>query len=699
MSDRHCLLVELGCEELPAAQIASMVSALGRGLFDQLLAHQLVDSDRGLQLLATPRRLAVLIEGVLSEQPSQTIERKGPAVDAAFNEKGEPTPAALGFAKSVGQPVEALERLKTDQGEWLMATVHQQGAPLDEVLNNALRAVTQQMASAKSMRWHAGVERFVRPVRWLVAMHGQKIVPVQLFGLSAGNTTWGHRIHGHGPWVLDSAAAYDDMLRKAHVIASIEERKERIATQVASLAKQHGFVLDEASFDALVDENANLTEWPVPVFGAFDAQFLNVPEPALISAMQYHQKCFPLRQAEQQGLVPHFVAIANIDSEDESAMRAGFERVIRPRLADAEFFWNQDRQTPLFDRFNDLKAVLFQKELGSVAEKVERMVSIAKALGRNLSLDLSSVEQATRGAKCDLTTEMVGEFPELQGVMGYHYALDAGVAKDIAIAIEQHYWPTHSGAELPNTPIASVVALADRADTLMGIFGVGLKPKGSKDPFALRRAALGLVRILEQHPSIELNELLTHAAEPLAEQLEWDAAKQEQVIDEVRGFCLDRVRSLAGERGICAATLNAVMAIPVSSITDFMQRARAVETLLAHQDIEKLIAANKRLANLLGKADLSPPEEVDANRFVESEERALFDVWSLKREQIEQAVSGGDYDSALKQLADLADPLDVFFEQVMVMSDDPATRANRLGLLHQMRLAFLGVGDLALLGR
>jgi len=699
MNDHRCLLLELGCEELPAAQIQSLVNGLGQGLLDQLLAHQLVESDQDIQLLATPRRLAVVIENVLTEQPSQTIERKGPSIDAAFNDQGEPTPAALGFAKSVGQDVDALKRLKTDQGEWLMATVHQKGAPLVEVLTSALKTVTQQMASAKSMRWQSGAERFVRPVRWLVAMHGQEIVPVELFGLSASHTTWGHRIHGHGPWTLDSATAYEETLRKVHVIASIDERKESIAKQVASLAEQHGFVCDQSSFDALVDENANLTEWPVAILGAFDPRFLSVPEPALISAMQYHQKCFPLREESGEALAPHFVAIANIESEDEPAMRAGFERVIRPRLADAEFFWNQDRQTPLFDRFKDLNAVLFQKDLGSVADKTERMISIAGALGKHLSLDSALVERAARGAKCDLTTEMVGEFPELQGVMGYHYALDAGVSKDIATAIEEHYWPKQSGADLPSTPLGSVVALADRADTLIGIFGVGLKPKGSKDPFALRRAALGLIRILEQHPTIELDELLTKASEPLAKQLAWDKAKQEEIINEVRGFCLDRARSYAVEQGIGAATLNAVMAIPVSSITDLMQRARAVEALLVHPDIDKLIAANKRLANLLGKADLTPPEEVDPNRLVEGEERALFDVWSLKREQVEQAMADGDYDMALKQLADLADPLDVFFEQVMVMSEDPAIRANRLGLLHQMRLAFLGAGDLALLGR
>lgn len=699
MSDRQTLLIELGCEELPAAQIQSMVHALGQGLLEHLANHQLVGSDQSMTLLATPRRLAVVIDGVLTEQPSQTIERKGPSVDAAFNDQGEPTPAALGFAKSVGQSVESLERLKTEQGEWLTATIHQPGAPLAQVVNDALQSVTQQMASAKSMRWRAGDERFVRPVRWLVAMHGQAIVPVELFGLEAANLTWGHRIHGHGPWTLESASAYSDALMKAHVVSSIEDRKERIQTQVSSLAKQHGFALDQTSLDPLVEENANLTEWPVAVFGSFDARFLSVPEPALISAMQHHQKCFPLREQNNQSLAPHFVAIANIESADEAAMRAGFERVIRPRLADAEFFWQQDRQTPLFDRAKDLDVVLFQKDLGSVGQKTQRMLHSAKVLGQHLSLDMVQIEQAITGAKCDLTTEMVGEFPELQGVMGYHYAIDAGVSKDIATAIEEHYWPKQAGAPLPSTPLGAVVALADRADTLMGVFGIGLKPKGSKDPFALRRAALGLVRILEQYPSLDLQATLACAAQPVAEQLSWSKDQQEKTIDEVSAFCLDRARSYASDQGISTATLNAVMAIRVSSISDLIHRARAVESLLSHQDIEKLIAANKRLTNLLGKAEQTIPSLVDEDKLVDAEEKALFDVWSVKKDQVQEAVSARDYDAALKHLIELADPLDVFFEKVMVMSEDASIRANRLGLLNQMRLAFLGIADLALLGR
>ncbi len=699
MSDRQTLLIELGCEELPAAQIESLVGALGKGVLDHLATHDMVDPDQATHLLATPRRLAVVIEDVLAEQPSQTIERKGPSVDAAFNDQGEPTPAALGFAKSVGQPIESLDRLKTDQGEWLAATIHQPGATLAKVCQDALVAVTQQMASAKSMRWRAGEERFVRPVRWLVAMHGQDIIPVELFGLQADHFTWGHRIHGHGPWKLASAHDYTKTLLASHVVPSIEERKERIKNQVSSLAKQHGFATDPISFDDLVEENANLTEWPVAVFGSFDAQFLNVPEPALISAMQHHQKCFPLREENAQSLAPHFVAIANIESTDQDAMRAGFERVIRPRLADAEFFWAQDRQTPLFDRAKDLEAVLFQKDLGSVAQKTERMVKVAQAFGQSLSLDPAAIEQAVKGAKCDLTTEMVGEFPELQGVMGYHYALDSGVSKDIAIAIEEHYWPKQAGAPLPTTPLGAVIALADRLDTLVGIFGIGLKPKGSKDPFALRRAALGVIRILEHHPAIDLDGALESATQPLAEQLSWSQEQQEKTINEVKGFCLDRARSYASDQGIGAATLNAVMAIRVSSVSDLMHRARAVEALLAHKDIEKLIAANKRLANLLGKADQPIDAEVDQARLVDVEEKALFEVWSVKQDRVIEAVSGGDYDGALQQLVELADPLDLFFEKVMVMAEDASVRANRLALLNQMRLAFLRIGDFALLGR
>lgn len=699
MSERRTLLIELGCEELPAAQIQTMVNALGRGLFDQLVAHLLVEPDQHISLLATPRRLAVVIDGVLGEQPSQTIERRGPSVDAAFNDQGEPTPAALGFAKSVGLSIASLDRLKTDQGEWLTATIQQPGASLSQVVNEALQSLTQQMASAKSMRWRTGDERFVRPVRWLLAMHGQDVVPIELFGLHADNITWGHRIHNHGPWALGSASDYNDTLLRSHVVPSIEERKDRIKTQVSSLATQHGFALDQASFNDLVEENANLSEWPVAVFGSFDPRFLNVPEPALISAMQHHQKCFPLREDDSQSLAPHFVAIANIESTDEAAMRAGFERVIRPRLADAEFFWEQDRQTPLFDRAKDLDAVLFQKDLGSVAQKTQRMMQAAKAYGQLLSLDVAAIEQAATGAKCDLTTEMVGEFPELQGVMGYHYAIDSGVSKDIATAIEEHYWPKHAGAPLPSTPLGAVVALADRADSLMGIFGIGLKPKGSKDPFALRRAALGLVRILEQYPSLDLQATLECAAQPLAEQLLWDKDQKEKTIDEVSAFCLDRARSYASDQGISTATLNAVMAIRVSSVSDLMHRAQAVEALVSHQDIEKLIAANKRLANLLGKAEQTIPSIVDQDKLVDAEEKTLFDVWSVKKDHVQEAVSARDYDAALKHLIELADPLDLFFEKVMVMSEDPSIRDNRLGLLNQMRKAFLGIADLALLGR
>lgn len=699
MSERRTLLIELGCEELPAAQIQTMVNALGRGLFDQLVAHLLVEPDQHTSLLATPRRLAVVIDGVLGEQPSQTSERRGPSVDAAFNDQGEPTPAALGFAKSVGLSIASLDRLKTDQGEWLTATIQQPGAPLSQVVNEALQSLTQQMASAKSMRWRTGDERFVRPVRWLLAMHGQDIVPIELFGLHADNITWGHRIHNHGPWALGLASDYSDTLLRSHVVPSIEERKDRIKTQVSSLATQHGFALDQASFNALVEENANLSEWPVAVFGSFDPRFLNVPEPALISAMQHHQKCFPLREDDTRSLAPHFVAIANIESTDEAAMRAGFERVIRPRLADAEFFWEQDRQTPLFDRAKDLDAVLFQKDLGSVAQKTQRVAQAAKAYGQLLSLDVTAIEQAAIGAKCDLTTEMVGEFPELQGVMGYHYAIDSGVSKDIATAIEEHYWPKHAGAPLPSTPLGAVVALADRADSLMGIFGIGLKPKGSKDPFALRRAALGLVRILEQYPSLDLQATLECAAQPLAEQLSWSKGQKEKTIDEVSTFCLDRARSYASDQGISTATLNAVMAIRVSSVSDLMHRAQAVESLLSHQDIEKLIAANKRLANLLGKAEQTIPSIVDQDKLIVVEEKTLFDVWSVKKDHVQEAVSARDYDAALKHLIELADPLDLFFEKVMVMSEDSSIRDNRLGLLNQMRKAFLGIADLALLGR
>lgn len=693
------LLLELGCEELPANQVAVLAQRLASGLCAQLVAEQLVADPPTHRVFATPRRLAVLISDVLPAQTSQRVERKGPAIDAAFDASGQPTKAAEGFAKSVGLSIDALERLKTDQGEWLTATIEQPGQTLDVIVQAALDLTIKEMASAKSMRWHTGDERFLRPVRWLVVMHGERCVETQLFGLSAQTSTYGHRVHAPGPYELATASDYERVLTKAQVLPTIEARRARIEEQVEALATQHQLSVDAATKQALIEENANLVEWPVAILGSFDEAFLTVPEPALISAMQLHQKCFPMRRSDDQALSAQFIAIANIESQDVDAMRAGFERVIRPRLADAEFFWNQDCATPLAQRAEGLADMLFQKELGTVADKISRLQTSASWLAQELDIDVSALKHTISLIKCDLLTEMVGEFPELQGVMGAHYALASGESSDVATAIEQHYWPKNAGDHLPSSPLAVAIALLDRADTLVGVFGVGLKPKGSKDPFALRRAAQGLVRILEQTPAIGLASLLEQVTKPVSAALHWSDEHRRSVVEDVMSFCLDRTRSYANEQGMGASTLNAVFATPLSTISDLMARAKAVESLLSHRAIDQLVAANKRLANLLSKNDEALNDTVDPSLFSEPEENELHKAWSHIQTSVSEHLNTNDYTEALSELAQLAEPLDAFFEKVMVMAEDKAARINRLSLLHQMRQSFLSIADLAQLGR
>jgi len=695
---KQTLLIELGCEELPAAALPAQSEALARGIFDALLDAGLVDSTTTARPLATPRRLAVLIDGVAAAQPNQTIERKGPSVQAAFDDAGQPTQAALGFANSVGLDVAKLTRLKTDQGEWLAARVEKVGQDLTTLLQEALEVVVRKMSSAKSMRWQTTDDRFLRPVRWLVVMHGSTVLPVSLFGLEAHNATHGHRVHAPGPWAIPQASDYPTVLENAFVLVDPNQRRQAIADQIHALVKENNAEFDEQTVDALITENTHLTEWPQAIMGQFDPAFLSVPEAALISAMQHHQKCFALRDTKSKALRSEFIVIANIESEDVAAMRSGFERVIRPRLADAKFFWLQDQKTPLDQRREHLDAVTFQKDLGSIGAKVSRLAETAPGLADAIGAEPERVNHSLQLSKSDLLTEMVGEFPELQGIMGAQYALAAGEEPATAQAIEQHYWPKASTDPLPRSKEAIAIGLADRADTLIGIFGVGLKPKGSKDPFALRRTAMGLVRLLEHQPTLELAELLKMALTPIARQLSWDEAHQQETLADVHSFCLDRWRSYALDQGISTATANAALAVPVSSISDLSARANAISGLLSHPAIERLVAANKRLANLLGQTHHGEDVGVDEARLVETQEKTLFAQWRDKQTRIDQAIGERNYDQAMGELVELADPLDAFFEHVMVMSDDALLQTNRLALLREMRAAFLRIGDLAQLG-
>lgn len=700
----HSLLIELGCEELPAKQLNAQLEMLSEGLYSRLAEAGLIDdaaaSDSSPLGFATPRRLAVIIDQVRGRQPDRWIERKGPAESAAFDAAGQPTRAAEGFARSVGKRVDELERLETEQGRWLCARIQEPGRSLAEVLEEALDATVKTMAGARSMRWSDRPERFLRPVRWLLALHGSEVLPISAFGLQAGRETQGHRIHAPGAHLVASVDEYIPVLKAAQVQVDPAKRRLAIKAGAETLARQAGLLveLDED----LLDEVAGLTEWPVPVIGAFDEAFLEVPSEALISSMQQHQKCFPLRDAEGR-LAARFIAVANIESRDSAAMTAGFERVIRPRLADARFFYEQDRRYSLEQRLPRLEEVKFQEKLGSVGAKARRLQALAADLAPLLNADPELTARAGLLAKSDLVSEMVGEFPELQGTMGRYYALADGEPAAVATAIESHYLPRQAGDALPADPAGRALALADRLDTLVGVFAAGQKPRGGKDPFALRRAALGVIRILDDAGVVApLSRLIEHAADGLsAESAAPGLDVSLDILNEVEAFLLERLRSYAADQGIASNTAQAVAAVASTIVPDFMARARAVQSFADDPLAESLIAANKRIANLLKQAEDEDLGGIDSQALVEPAEQALYEaLQGIERDVFRDQLEGNrDYAHELAGLAALREPVDVFFDQVMVMSEDAGLRRNRLSLLRQLRALFLRVADVARLGR
>ncbi|MFW5815409.1 MAG: glycine--tRNA ligase subunit beta [Wenzhouxiangella sp.] len=691
------LLIELGCEELPAAQIASQLELLAEGLHTRLHEAGLIEAGPQPVVFGTPRRLAVRFDGVRAAQADQVLERKGPAESAAFDAQGRPTRAAEGFARSVNRPVDQLERLENEHGRWLFARVHKPGQSLAQLLPDMLDATVRSMAGARSMRWSDRPERFLRPVRWLLILHGDQVVPVSAFGLSAGRETQGHRIHAPGAHRVENVDQYSAVLRRAFVEPDAAERQRIIRRGAEQLARAAG--LEVAIEEGLLREVAGLTEWPVAILGEFDERFLKVPAEALISSMQQHQKCFPLRQADGR-LAPKFIAVANIESSDLAAMTAGFERVIRPRLADARFFFEQDRKKPLAERLGRLESVKFQHKLGSLAAKTARLQVLAASLAHWFDAEAETVTRAATLCKCDLVTEMVGEFPELQGIMGRHYALADGEAESVATSLETYYLPRHAGDALPEDSAGQSLALADRLDTLVGVFAAGQKPKGGKDPFALRRAALGVVRILDSaRVEATVRGLLERAAEVLAADLGDTLNIDDELIDEVDAFVHERLRSHAAEAGIETNTVHAVAARGDRAVADFMACAHAVQAFADDPRADRLIAANKRIANLLRQADEPIPGEVISEALVEPAEKELALAVADTAGALDEILARRDYQAALERLSELRDPVDRFFDGVMVMAEDAALRQNRLALLTALRQQFLRVADVARLGR
>jgi len=641
----------------------------------------------------TPRRLALLMRSVADRQADQVLERKGPAIKAAFDSDNQPTAAAMGFARSVGKQVGELETLRTDKGEWLFCRVEQTGQHLRDLLYPMLEQTLARLPIHRPMRWAAHDFSFIRPVHWLLVLHGSEVVAGGLLGLKAGNTSQGHRIHSPKPIVIESAHDYVQRLENAYVIVDPQKRQAMIEQQLLDLSQSCGA---RALIDpALLQEVTNLVEWPRAIACRFDLEFLEVPAEALIASMQDHQKFFPMIDSESGELIAQFIAVANLESQDVNAVRQGFERVIRPRLADARFFWDQDSKSSIERWLPRLDDIVYQNKLGSVGDKSRRIASISKMIASECALETDLVQRAALLCKCDLVSQMVSEFPELQGIMGRYYALNSGEAEGVANAIGDHYLPAYSGDRIPDGLMGKVIALSDRLDTLMGIFASGLKPTGNKDPFALRRAALGLIRILlEGEPAIDLDHVLAIAANVLQEQI----AVPPAIILQLRLFIIERLKQHLRESGYETGLVNAALDAPLGSLPDLKARLDALRYFMTLEDAGKLVAANKRISNILRKSDLSITGKIVEDKLIIEEERRVFDDVhdiSIKLDDLHQAA---DYRSSLALLVGLSNGIEAFFEQVMVMDEDPGLRMNRLNLLATLKGLFDRIGNLARIG-
>ena len=684
-------LFELGVEEMPPKALESLSAALstgiGKGIKDAGVACGPMRS------FATPRRLAVLIKNLEERQPDRAIERRGPPVASAFGADGTPTQAAIAFAKSCGVEIGKLETFQTDKGAWLRFSGTEHGAPTAALLPNIVAQALAGLPIPKRMRWGANTTEFVRPVHWAVMLFGTEVIATDILGLRTGRITYGHRFHAPKPISLKSPAAYESQLKRAKVIADSKRRKQIIRDGVTSLAAAlahpgatpHHAVIDED----LLTEVAALVEWPVPIAGRFDERFLSLPREVVISTVQHHQRYFPVESAHGE-LTGHFITVSNIQSRDETQVREGNERVVRPRLSDAAFFWEQDRKLTLAQHAESLERVTFQAKLGSYAQKTARVKVLAETIGRALGAGPAAAAAAEL-AKADLMTAMVNEFPDLQGTMGRYYARSEGLPAEIATALEEQYRPRFATDELPHSKAGQALALADRIDTLTGIFAIEQKPTGAKDPFGLRRAALGVLRItLDAKLDIDLAQLLASAAANQPVQREATARESYE-------FVIERLRGLYAERGdgVTGEMLDAVLATDSRSPVDIDARLAALRDFLQLPDAPNLAGANKRIGNILKKSAAASGAIVDERLLVEPAERQLHAALVQARPEQETFLRQREYTQALRALTSLRPAVDAFFDQVMVMDENADRRNNRLALLAGLRTLFSGVADIA----
>ncbi|MBE2896250.1 glycine--tRNA ligase subunit beta [Pasteurellaceae bacterium HPA106] len=682
-------LVEIGTEELPPKALKSLGLAFADNVKTEL--EQAGLSFENVEWFAAPRRLAVKVNALLTEQPSKEIEKRGPAIASAFDADGKPTKAALGWARGCGIEIDQAERLKTDKGEWLFYRSVEAGKQTKALLADMVANALSKLPIPKPMRWGDKTVQFIRPVHTVTMLFGDELIAGEILGVKSDRTLRGHRFMGERELHIDNADQYPDiLLEKGMVVADFETRKNKIRQDAEKAAAKLGGVADIE--EDLLDEVASLVEYPVVLTAKFEERFLAVPAEALVYTMKGDQKYFPIYD-ENGKLLPHFIFVSNINPDDPSKIIEGNEKVVRPRLSDAEFFFKTDLKQKLVDNLPRLETVLFQKELGTLREKTARIEKLSGIIAEQIGADKTKAERAGLLSKCDLMTNMVFEFTDTQGVMGMHYARHDGEDEGVAVALNEQYMPRFAGDELPKSAVACCVALADKIDTLTGIFGIGQHPKGDKDPFALRRAALGVLRIIvEKKLPLDLQTLVERAVA-----LYGDKLSNKNVVSDVVDFMLGRFRAWYQDEGFGIDVIQAVLARRPTRPADFDARVKAVSHFRRLPQAEALAAANKRVSNILAKVDGEVPSHIDRTLCVEAAEKALADDVLRLNTELQPLFAAGEYQRALEQLSGLQESVDAFFENVMVNCDDEKLRNNRLAILFNLRELFLHIADISLL--
>ena len=681
-------LVEIGTEELPPKALKTLATSFADNVEAELNQAGLTFDK--IEWFAAPRRLAVKVLNLATQQPSKEIEKRGPAVSAAFDAEGKPTKAAEGWARGCGITVEQAERIATDKGEWLVHRAKIEGQPTKNLLSDIVANALAKLPIPKPMRWADKTVQFIRPVHTVTMLLGDELIEGEILGVASARTIRGHRFLGEKEFEIQHADQYPQLLReKGSVVADFNERKAEILAKSQAKATALGGVADIE--ESLLEEVTSLVEYPNVLAAKFEERFLAVPAEALVYTMKGDQKYFPIYDKDGK-LLPHFIFVSNINPEDPTAIIEGNEKVVRPRLTDAEFFFKTDLKQKLVDRLPRLETVLFQQQLGTLKDKTDRIEQLAGEIAKQIGADEAKAKRAGLLSKCDLMTNMVFEFTDTQGVMGMHYARHDGEDEEVAVALNEQYMPRFAGDELPKSLVASAVALADKFDTLTGIFGIGQAPKGSADPFALRRAALGALRIIvEKNLPLDLEDLVKKSAALFGDKL-----TNQNVVADVVDFMLGRFRAWYQDEGIAVDVIQAVLARRPTRPADFDARVRAVSHFRTLDSAEALAAANKRVSNILAKADAAIGE-INLTACVEPAEKALAEAVLVLRTEVQPLIAKGDYTAVLDKLANLRAPVDSFFDNVMVNAEDPALRQNRLAILNTLQGLFLQVADISVL--